>query len=654
LTARSAIIGMVVVLAIVAGVVGASSLYTSQVTDEVVSSEKLSADYELAAKAVANEESLERKYRLEPGPDVLARYDAAATQLIDALHLVSVDGDSVDRAGAEEVIAAHQPYLSAIKRMFLAVDRGDAATVLTIDGTEVDPRFASIETSVNDAAEAHRARSLRALDSLRRFTRFTTLVTPLVFVVGLGFVAVFASVLRRVRRQLENQRQREVHDSLHDSLTGLPNRASLNDSIGLALRGLPGGNSVAGLLVIDLDRFQQINNTLGRQVGDGLLAQIGPRLSSVLGAGSAVFRLGGDQFAVLLDSIDDADRAVVVAERLNFALVVPFSVEGVDLAIEASIGVAVSDAAEDELSFVQRAEIAMYVAKAEGTGIVSYRPEHDVYSPERLELFGELRRALTGTEFVLYYQPKIVPRTGEMCGVEALARWNNPKRGLVHPDEFIPLVEHTALVAAFTRRIVEIAVSQIRSWLDIGLRIPIAVNLSARNLLDPDLVQDVVAVLDRFRVPAELLSLEVTESALITEPARATATLRHLHQLGIHIAIDDFGAGYTSLQQLRTLPITDLKIDGSFVTTMDTDPSNALIVNHIIKLGHDLGLTIVAEGVENQAVLDLLADSGCDQVQGFHLSRPLHPLDIQTFRQTAGLSLAEHGDATVGVPVDRV
>ena len=414
------------------------------------------------------------------------------------------------------------------------------------------------------------------------------------------------------------------HRALHDGLTGLPNRALLADRFDQALRADQRGGTATGLLLIDLDRFKEINDTLGHHFGDQLLTQIGPRLAGVLRAGDTVARLGGDEFAVLLPEIGTLPAAVTVAEKLHVALAGSFAVDGVDLDVEASIGVVLSgEHGAHPAELMQRADVAMYVAKQRSLGVSVYDPDADGHSPERLALLGDLRRALTGDELVLHYQPKISLTTGQVCGAEALLRWQHPERGLVPPDAFIPLAENTGLIGPLTERVLDLALAQARRWADAGTPLQVAVNLSARNLLDDRIAGVVAAALDRHGVPAALLKLEVTESAIMTDPTRAKALLERLAGHGIALSIDDFGAGYTSLGQLKNLPVTELKVDRSFVQTMATDTSNGMIVRSVVELGHNLGLTAVAEGVETSEILAQLTGYSCDVAQGYHLSRPL-------------------------------
>jgi diguanylate cyclase len=608
--------------------VSAFAVWTSQATNvaaqRAVKASALSDDFADAATAVAAEESLERKYRLEPGSEVRTHYNEAAAALTSALGKVRRDGDAADRVIVDGVLHQHRSYLKAIDRMFLAVDRRDTSTVLRIDGDEVDPSFGAIEAAVVKAATGEHKESLAHLARLQALESLTRLLTPLVFFVGLLLVALLASITRGHRRNLDIERGRAVYDSLHDALTGLPNRTLLADRFGQALRADARSGTSTGLLLIDLDRFKEINDTFGHHYGDELLTQVGPRLTGALRESDTVARLGGDEFAVLLPGIRSVNDATEVATKMQEALEAPFHVEGVDLNVEASVGVVLSGEHGDDTSvLLQRADIAMYVAKTQDLGVFVYDPAADGHSPSKLALLGDLRRALDGGELVMHYQPKVSISTGDVVGAEALVRWQHPEHGLIFPDEFIPLAEHTGLIGPLTHHVLDTALAQARRWVDAGRALPVSVNLSARNLLDERLPGEVAELLATHGVAAALLELEVTESAIMTEPVRAQELLEQLCALGVRISIDDFGVGYTSLAQLKTLPVTELKIDRSFVMSMIEDHSNAVIVHSVVDLGHNLGLTIVAEGVEDHTALSALAGFGCDVAQGYHFSRAM-------------------------------
>ncbi len=623
---RLASIALVVVLLAVSAFAVWSSQATSAAVDRAVSASLLSDDYSEAASAVGAEESLERKYRLEPGPDVQLKYDAAAARFVAALESVRRDGSDHDRSLVDGVLALHTKYLAAIVRLFRATDRADTAAANRVDTDEVDPSFGTIEASVLDAAQKMHVESLHQMGALQRLEMVTRLFTPMVFLLGLLLVAALAKVTRGHQRLLGAERAQAVHDSLHDALTKLPNRTLLADRFGQALRSDARSGTRTGMLLIDLDRFKEVNDTFGHHYGDELLAQIGPRLTAALREVDTVARLGGDEFAVLLPDIRTVEDAVAIATKLQAALQTPFHVLGVDLDVEASVGVVVSGEHGDDASILlQHADIAMYVAKAQSAGVSIYDPDLDGHTPEKLSLLGDLRRALENDELVLHYQPKIGLDTGDVIGFEALVRWQHPERGLVFPDDFIPMAEHTGLIGALSRRVLDLALAQSRRWSDAGQSVTVSVNLSARNLLDEHLPAVVEELLARHGVAADLLVLEVTESALMTEPVRAQRLLEELSALGVRISIDDFGAGYTSLGQLKTLPVSELKIDKSFVMTMAEGGSDDMIVHSVIELGHNLGLSIVAEGVEDARTLAKLAEYGCDLAQGYYLCRPAAP-----------------------------
>jgi diguanylate cyclase (GGDEF)-like protein/PAS domain S-box-containing protein len=426
-----------------------------------------------------------------------------------------------------------------------------------------------------------------------------------------------------VTDRLKLQREME-HRALHDELTGLPNRALLFDRFERALLGAKRSGTSVGLLLLDLERFKEVNDTFGHHYGDELLRQIGPRLAEVLRGVDTIARLGGDEFAVLLLDVSGVDAAVRVAATLLTSLAIPFHVEGVDLDVEASIGVVISgEHGQDVITLMQHADIAMYVAKTQHLGVSAYDPSVDGHSANKLAIVGDLRRALECDELVLHYQPKVNISTGELVGAEALVRWQHPVNGLVLPDEFIPIAERTGLIIPLTHYVMNAALAQARTWIEGGQPLPIAVNLSVRNLHEEDFAEQVADLLAAHDVPAPMLNLEVTESAIMIDPERARQMLEKLSTLGVRLSLDDFGVGYTSLSQLKALPISEIKIDRSFVTTMTQDRNDSLIVQSVISLGHNLGLSLVAEGVETEPVLSALAGFGCDIAQGNHISEPV-------------------------------
>jgi diguanylate cyclase (GGDEF)-like protein len=424
-----------------------------------------------------------------------------------------------------------------------------------------------------------------------------------------GILAVYRTATISVAKE---------HLATHDSLTGLPNRLLFRDR----LARISDDGSPFVVLLVDLDGFKEVNDTLGHHVGDSLLRQVGDRLRDGLGD-VTVARLGGDEFAIV-SPIGDRVDAEALGERILALLRQPFALQDLPFHIEASVGSALyPEHAEDLDTLLQRADVAMYIAKERGTGYETYSTTHDRYSPRRLALLGELRRAVDQEELVLHYQPVANLKTGEVRSVEALVRWNHPEHGLLQPAEFIPLAEPTGIMGALTRKVLDLALAQTRAWHERGMPITIAVNVSARNLHQTELANDVADLLEKWQVPASAVQLEVTEGVVMSDPRRATEVLRGLKSLGVETTLDDFGTGYSSLTYLKRLPVTTLKIDRSFVMDMATEDEDAAIVASTIELARSLGLRVVAEGVENATVWQQLTDLGCDFAQGYYLSRPI-------------------------------
>ncbi|MDX6630093.1 MAG: hypothetical protein QOH00_2339, partial [Gaiellales bacterium] len=449
---------------------------------------------------------------------------------------------------------------------------------------------------------------------------------------AIGVQGICRDVTARKQAELELRHLSELnrHQALHDSLTGLPNRVSFGEQVEHAISVADKDGTQLAVLLMDLDRFREINDTLGHRYGDLLLVELARRLESVLRRSDTVARLGGDEFGILVRQLSasaiDLDQALA---RILAALEQPFEVDGLPLHIEASIGVANFPAHGRGVdSLLQRADVAMYLAKETGVPHAVYAPELDRHDAAALTLLSELPRAIREGELVLQYQPKLAVKTGELAGIEALVRWEHPTRGLIAPAEFVPAAEKTGLIEPLTRYVLDAALGQLVQWSREGHAFKVAVNLSMRNLHDPGLPEQVSRLLRKWEVPGNRLIVEITESAIVSDPARTSGVIRELEALGVGIAIDDFGTGYTSLAYLARLAVTQLKIDRSFVQNMDGDADEAAIVRAIITLGHDLGLQVVAEGVEKRATFDQLAVLGCDLVQGFWLSRPLAPAEL--------------------------
>ena len=444
--------------------------------------------------------------------------------------------------------------------------------------------------------------------------------------VGLA-VAALATVMVRMALLLKETAALAVSRklSLTDDLTGLDNRRSFSAEVQAAITD----ERPFALLMIDLDQFKELNDTLGHHLGDELLRCVGPRLGSVIRDGDVVARLGGDEFGVLVRGADTEDAAASAA-RLRAALARPFALAGISLHVGASIGIAVfPEHAEDAGTLMRHADVAMYEAKRGRTGHEVYKPKDDHHSRDRLALAGEVRRALAQDEFALHYQPVADLDTGDLVGVEALVRWRHPERGLLAPGAFLPAIEHTEVMREVSHRVLAMAINQAGAWFRTDRAWRVAVNLSATDLLDRALVDDVSALLRRYGTPARRMTLEVTESILMTDPARAMEVLAELRGLGVHLALDDFGTGWSSLTHLQRMPVDEIKIDRSFVAAMATDAGSAAIVSSTVDLAHALGLRVVAEGIEDEATWTRLRTVGCDAAQGYYLSKPLAPGELE-------------------------
>jgi len=450
----------------------------------------------------------------------------------------------------------------------------------------------------------------------------------------------YAARTERLNEQLRASEDALRHQALHDALTGLPNRTLLHDRLRHALAASQRDRWPVALLLLDLDRFKEINDTFGHHCGDLLLQRVGPCLSGPLRASDTVARLGGDEFAVVLPG-DDGAGALRTARKIGEALDVPFVIDGQSLQIGASIGVAFCpDHGDDPQTLLRRADVAMYEAKRTHSGCALYDAARDPYSADRLALVGALRHAIAHDELLLHYQPKVDLKSGRVCAVEALARWRHSEHGMIPPDRFIPLAEQTGLIAPLTLWVLDTALAQCRRWRSAGYTIDVAVNLSMWNLHDPGLVDALAGMLADRAVPPAALCLELTESAIMADAERAQIVLARLAELGVGISIDDFGTGYSSLAYLKRLPVGELKIDKSFVQHMGEDENDRAIVASTVNLAHSLGLRVVAEGVEDKRAWDLLARLGCDVAQGYYLSRPLPASELEQWLRTSLWSVA--------------
>jgi len=447
------------------------------------------------------------------------------------------------------------------------------------------------------------------------------------------WIAAWSALLlaANISRRLDRQNAALVHQALHDDLTDLPNRTLLYDRLEQAIEDAKQTQERGALLVMDLDRFKDINDTLGHTSGDLLLQQIGSRIQTLTQDGDTVARLGGDEFAILLPGID-AEQAVRHARNIISILTRPIVIEGMYLDIEASIGISLyPDHGEEADTLIRRADVAMYRAKQKNSGCFIYELKSDPYSLRRLALMGELRHALEHDGLTLHYQPKIDVQSGKVTAVEALLRWTHPQHGIIGPDEFIPLAERSGLIRPLTQWVLNAALRQCHLWRKRGLDLTVAVNFSARNLSESRLPDQVAGLLEAWDLPASCLIAEITENAIMDDLLHAKKVLMHLEEIGVQASIDDFGTGYSSLSVLGQLPVAEIKIDRSFVMDMMSNSKHAIIVRSTIDLAHNLGRVVTAEGVEDEETLEQLKALGCDKAQGYFMSRPLPASELVTW-----------------------
>ncbi|NUK96727.1 bifunctional diguanylate cyclase/phosphodiesterase [Streptomyces lunaelactis] len=463
-------------------------------------------------------------------------------------------------------------------------------------------------------------------------------IAPLICVVAIAMpllLPLFAVPLIALDSTLWIARAR-AEEQLRDPLTGLPNRQWLLERTWAALEDAESSGARSALVLIDLDRFRSVNDTLGHLAGDRLLLQIADRLRLALPKGAEAARLGGDEFAVLLPTADSTTSATRVARHLVAELSSPLDLDGLTLVLEASAGVAVfPDHALDAEGLLRRADVAMYQAKRDRTGVEVYESKRDSNTPDRLGLLGDLRRALDAGDVELHYQPK-VGFDGHVAGLEALVRWVHPERGRVPPDEFIAIAESSGLMPHLTEYVLDTALAQVARWRAQGLDVPVAVNVSPRDVHTPGFAGPVAARLARHGVPPSSLQLEITEHVLLEDPQRAADTLAGLTDHGVKMSLDDFGTGYSSLVHLRRLPVSELKIDRSFVARLAVDNEDAEIVRCTVDLAHSLGLLVVAEGVEDDETWERLRDLGCDAVQGWLVAAAMPPQETTAWLRARG------------------
>ncbi len=447
-----------------------------------------------------------------------------------------------------------------------------------------------------------------------------------------GFVGIASDISERIRANAEllNSKREIERNANHDALTGLPNRNRLHDVARVAICNAAERHQNLALMLLDLDRFKEVNDTLGHAVGDKLLKMVAQRLQTLLlGFGAYLYRLGGDEFAIMVTRSPSKESTIALAQTIKTILRSPLHIDGITLELGGSIGIAFyPEHGQDSHDLLRCADVAMYKAKQQTAGPTFYEPSMDAHTPRRLTLLAELGIAIRENQLVLHYQPRVDIATGRCLGCEALVRWQHPTLGLIPPNEFIPLAEASDLIQPLGVWVLEKAMAQTREWRDMKLELIMSINLTARNLMEESFPTTIQRVLKEQQIPAACLEVEITESTLISEPERTLAVLNQIHALGVRFAIDDFGTGYSSLSYLKRLPIDTLKIDRSFIRDMLIDEQDAMIVRSTLGLAHGFGLDVVAEGVEDEPTLTALRALDCEQVQGYLISRPLPAKDF--------------------------
>lgn len=447
-----------------------------------------------------------------------------------------------------------------------------------------------------------------------------------------------------LRTQAATLEHQIAHQSTHDSLTGLPNRALFTDRLEHALHTVRSVKEQLAVLILDLDGFKEINDTLGHYNGDRVLKSAATRMRNAIAGSITLARLGGDEFGIILTDISGPKAIDNTVHSIKKALEPPAVLEGITISLAASMGAALAPGhGRDADTLMQRADVAMYVAKDEHRGYVLYSTDLDSHSPQRLTLIGELRQAMQANELELYYMPKVKGADGQILGAEGLARWNHPRYGLLKPADFIPMAERTGIIKELSIWVIRRALEDMDAWHAAVPGVEISINMTAHSLLDPDFPNVVAGLLAAREASRGVLCMEITESILVADQERTLNILNQLSEMGIRIGIDDFGTGYSSMAYLKKLPIREIKIDQTFVTGMNADKNDAIIVNAIVQLAHNLGLTVTAEGVETGDIFDKLRALGCDHMQGRYVGMPMKTSELAPWMQSWRHILQQHG-----------
>ncbi len=639
--ARAAIAGTAVGITILAASAVFASTVTADATREVRRTQQTTKVLNDISVRINAQDAALREYLATGGTkyrsDQLAATLDSARADLDWLQA----NNAVDQVELDAIRGAYANYSRIVVEIMTQTERG-----ASVQGYAelASLTFAPLRDEVLDNVHISQQSLADYLEGVDDRTVLVRTVAELMIPVVVLLFAVCAFVLVGYQRRAERQAERRLHEATHDPLTGLGNRTMFQDRLAAAVRQGEASGEPFSLLLIDLDRFKEVNDTLGHAAGDELLCEVAERLSRTCRTGDTVVRLGGDEFAVVLPSTPERAAALEAGHRVLETLRRPIELSGLMVDIDASIGVSMyPEDGSGTSELLQHADVAMYAAKRRKDGVVGYDPSMDGGDAGRLSLQSELRQGVERGELVVFYQPKVDLASRRPCGAEALVRWQHPERGLLGPDTFIPMAEESGLIDLVTAEVLEQALDQIARWVRLGHQLPVSVNIPARSLADGAFPETVMAALDRHGVRPGLLTLEITESAMIGDTTRASEVLQELRAYGVNISIDDFGTGYSSIANLRDMPPHELKIDRSFVMRMSANSRDETIVRAVVDLAKNLHLRVVAEGVEDENAMRALSELGCHEAQGYHISRPLPAAELTVWLSryaTSGLAIS--------------
>ncbi|MEV4412043.1 bifunctional diguanylate cyclase/phosphodiesterase [Catellatospora sp. NPDC049609] len=587
---------------------------------------RLDAVFGDISTAVSVQEMLARHYQLEPSPAGRDRYAAAVAEADAAVERAVTLSYGPALADAQRLRAEQGAYREAADKLIDLVTQRDASAIAQ-DRLEVTPAYYTLQQDATEVSVRHHELAQQLVADLRRVQTRMFAATAGGFAVGLALVAAIWRVVLAYQRRILHHAEASQHQAYHDPLTGLPNRLLFQRRLEGAI-GADSPHRRLAVMLIDMNGFKAVNDTLGHHAGDEVLMETARRLRGVCRDGDTVARLGGDEFAVLLPDAAPQD-AEECAHRAVGALRRNFLVPSGSAAVSGSVGLALAAAGACAETTLRHADAAMYRAKTSGKGVAVYDPAVDTDQPRRMELFGDLRALLSDgdpqQQLVLFYQPQVRLADATVTAAEALVRWRHPQHGLLPPAAFLSVMEAGGLELPFTYHLLRLAVEQAARWSALGRPMAVSVNVPPNCLLDEAFVDQVRTALARAGLPPALLRLEITESGMAADPDRAREALCRLRGDGVQVSIDDFGTGFSSMSQLKMLTADELKIDRSFVQDLATDPNDVILVRSAIDLAHNLGLFVTAEGVEDIASLAVLTTLGCEQAQGFALAHPVPP-----------------------------